>query len=126
MAAYPRTKALPNLQTFEEFYATVHPDKKLAANCLTGRCARSTIRCLHVPRRLMPPKTPDDAAAVMRAAFTEMWKDPKFLADYSRVVNTEPILVTAQEGQHILAGLASVPSDVKEFLAKYIADMTSK
>jgi len=75
---------------------------------------------------VMPPKTPDDAAAVMRSAFTAMWKDPQFLADYSRVVNTEPILVTAPEGQQILAGLASVPSDVKEFLAKYIANMTSK
>jgi len=74
----------------------------------------------------MPPKTPDDAATTMRSAFTEMWKDPKFLADYSRVVNTEPVLVTAQEGQGILSGLASVPSDVKEFLVKYIANMTSK
>ena len=29
---YPRSKALPNLQTFEEFYATVQPGKPLAGN----------------------------------------------------------------------------------------------
>jgi hypothetical protein len=124
---YPRTKALPNLQTFEEFYASVHPDKKLADQ-LSYRAMRALDDPLLKMFRVavMPPKTLDDAATVMRAAFTEMWKDPKFLADYSRVVNTEPVLVTAQEGEAILAGLASVPSDVKEFLAKYIANMTSK
>jgi hypothetical protein len=124
---YPRTKALPNLQTFEEFYAGVHPDKKLADQ-LPYRAMRALDDPLLKMFRVavMPPKTPDAAAAVMRSAFTEMWKDPKFLADYSRVVNSEPILVTAQEGEQILAGLASVPSDVKEFLTKYIANMTSK
>src|SRR3954464_7981264 len=30
--AYPRSKALPNLQTFEEFYAAVHPGKPLSGN----------------------------------------------------------------------------------------------
>jgi hypothetical protein len=124
---YPRTKALPNLQTFEEFYASVHPDKKLADQ-LPYRAMRALDDPLLKMFRVavMPPKTPDDAAATIRSAFTAMWKDPKFLADYSRVVNSEPILVTAQEGEAILAGLASVPSDVKEFLAKYIANMTSK
>src|SRR3954451_15055682 len=30
--SYPRSKALPDLQTFEEFYAAVHPGKPLAGN----------------------------------------------------------------------------------------------
>jgi hypothetical protein len=124
---YPRTKALPNLQTFEEFYATVRPGKTLSDQ-LPYRAMRALDDPLLKMFRVavMPPKTLDDTAAIMRSAFTAMWKDPQFLADYSRVVNTEPILVTAQEGQQILAGLASVPSDVKEFLTKYIANMTSK
>ena len=40
----------------------------------------------------------------MRSAFVEMWKDPKFLADYSKVIKTEPILVSGSDGQEILAG----------------------
>ena len=40
---------------------------------------------------------------MLRTAFAEMWKDPQFLADYSKVIKTEPILVTGQEGQEILA-----------------------
>jgi hypothetical protein len=75
---------------------------------------------------MMPPKTPENIAVTMRSAFTAMWKDPQFLADYSRAIKTEPILVMAQDGEAILTGLKDVPTDVKAFLAKYIADLTSK
>jgi hypothetical protein len=124
---YPRTKALPNLQTFEEYYAAVHPGKPLA-----GQFAYEVLRTVSDPQlamfrvALMPPKTTDEAVAAMRAAFIEMWKDPQFLADYSRVIHTEPVMVTAQEGQDILAGLGKVHGAIKDFLVKYIADMTAK
>ena len=124
---YPRTKALPNMQTFEEFYASVHPDKPLA-----GQLKYRALRAIEDPQlamfrtALVPPKTPDDVVAVLQAAFIEMWKDPQFLAAYSNVIKTEPIMVTAQEGQQVLAGLANVPDDVKSFVVKYIADMTAK
>jgi tripartite-type tricarboxylate transporter receptor subunit TctC len=124
---YPRTKALPNLQTFEEFYAAVHPDKSL-----TGQFEYEVLRAFNDPTlamfrvAMMPPKTVDEAVVTMRSAFIEMWKSPQFLADYSKAIKTEPILVTAQQGQEVLAGLGKVRSDIKEFLAKYIADMTAK
>jgi putative tricarboxylic transport membrane protein len=124
---YPRAKALPNLRTFEEFYATVHPGKSL-----TGQLKYQVLRTLADPQLamfrvvFMPPKTSGEAVAAMRSAFIEMWKDPQFLAAYSKAVKTEPILVTAQEGEEVLAGLGKVRSDIKDFLRKYIADMTSK
>ena len=68
---------------------------------------------------LMPPKASDEAVAIMRAAFVEMWKNPQFLADYSKVIKTEPILVTGAEGQEVLTGLGTVPNEIKEFLVKY-------
>ncbi len=124
---YPRAKALPNLQTFEEFYAAVHPGKSL-----TGQLKYEVLRTVSDPQltmfrvALMPPKTSDEAAGIMRSAFIEMWKSPQFLADYSRALKTEPVLVTAQKGQEVLAGLGKVRSDIKDFLLKYIAEMTSK
>ncbi len=124
---YPRTKALPNLQTFEEFYASVHPGKPLQ-----GQFEYEVLRTISDPQlamfrvAVMPPHTTPDAVAAMRAAFTEMWQDPKFLAAYSNVIKTDPVMVTAKDGQDILAGLARVPSRVKEFVLKYIADMTAK
>ncbi|MEA2983304.1 MAG: hypothetical protein QOF09_5127 [Alphaproteobacteria bacterium] len=124
---YPRSKALPNLQTFEEFYATVHPGKSLA-----GNSTYEALRAVSDPQlamfrvAMMPPKSSGEAVAIMRAAFSEMWKSPQFLADYSKVIKTEPVLVTGAEGQEVLTGLALVSDEIKEFLVKYTNGMTSK
>jgi hypothetical protein len=75
---------------------------------------------------MMPPKSSGEAVATMRDAFVKMWKNPQFLADYSKVIKTEPILVTGAAGQEVLTGLASVSDDVKEFLVKYSNNLTSK
>ena len=124
---YPRSKALPNLQTFEEFYAAVHPGKPLA-----GNFNYKALRAMSDPQlamfrvAMMPPKSSGEAVATMREAFAEMWKSPQFLADYSKVIKTEPILVTGAEGQEVLNGLATVSNEIKEFLVKYTDNMTSK
>jgi tripartite-type tricarboxylate transporter receptor subunit TctC len=126
-ARYPRTKSLPDLQTFEEFYAAVHPGKSLS-----GNLQYEVLRTIGDPQlamfrvAMMPPKTSDEAVATMRSAFVEMWKNPQFLADYSKVIKTEPILVTGQEGQEVLTGLGKVRSDIKDFLVEYTNRMTSK
>jgi hypothetical protein len=123
---YPRSKALPNLQTFEEFYATVFPGKKLA-----GQIAYDALRALADPQLAMfrvavtPPKAPAEAVATLRSAFTAMWKSPQFLADYSRIIKTEPILVSGTEGQEILAALGKVPQQYKEYLAGFAGRMTT-
>src|SRR4029078_3961413 len=115
--SYPRSKALPNLQTFEELYAKVLPGKKLA-----GNLSYDAMRAISDPQlamfrvSLMPPKASSEAVDTMRAAFVSMWKDPKFLADYSKVIKTEPILVSGSEGQDILSGVASVRREVTDFL----------
>jgi hypothetical protein len=125
--SYPRSKALPNLQTFEEFYASVHPGKPLA-----GNPTYQTLRAVSDPQlamfrvAMMPPKSSGEAVTIMRTAFAEMWKNPQFLADYSKVIKTEPILVSGAEGQEVLNGLATVSSEIKEFLVKYTNNMTSK
>jgi putative tricarboxylic transport membrane protein len=124
---YPRSKALPTLKTFEEFYAAVRPNKPLS-----GEFKYQALRTMIDPQlamfrvALMPPKTSEEAVDAMRSAFVDMWKSPQFLADYSKVIRSEPILVTGEEGQNVLNGLGSVRDDVKQFLLKYISDMTSK
>ena len=124
---YPRSKALPDMQTFEEFYATVRPEKSLAGNP-TYEAMRAVIDSQLAMFRvaLMPPKASDEAVSVMRTAFVAMWSDPKFLADYSRVIKAEPILVSGAEGQAVLSGIAQVPGRVKEFLLSYTSRLTTK
>ncbi len=124
---YPRSKALPNLQTFEEFYAAVLPGKSLA-----GNFTYQALRAISDPQlamfrvAMMPPKSSGEAVATMRAGFAEMWKSPQFLADYTKVIKTEPTLVTGTEGQEVLNGLATVSTEIKDFLIKYTNNLTSK
>jgi hypothetical protein len=125
--SYPRSKALPNLQTFEEFYASTHPGK-----ALTGNLAYEAMRAVSNPQlamfrvALMPPKTSDESVAIMRSAFAEMWKNPQFLADYSKIIKTEPILVSGGDGQEVLTELGKVRPEIKDFLTDYIGRITAK
>ncbi len=125
--AYPRSKALPGLQTFEEFHAAVLPGKPLATQ-INYRAMRaiSDPQLAMFRVAMMPPKASGEAVETMRAAFVAMWKNPQFLADYSKVIKTDPILVTGAEGQSVLNGLAAVPDEIKEFLAKYSSGMTGR
>jgi len=124
---YPRSKALPNLQTFEEFYATVH-----AGKTLSGNMAYEALRAISNPQlamfrvAVMPPKTSDESLSIMRSAFAAMWNNPQFLADYSRIIKTEPILVSGNDGQEVLTELGTVRREIKDFLTDYIGRMTTK
>jgi hypothetical protein len=125
--SYPRSRALPDLQTFEEFYATVYPNKKLA-----GNATYDALRAVANPQlamfrvAMMPPKISNEALGIMRSAFTELWKNRQFLADYARIIKTEPIQVSGSEGQEVLAELGKVRQDVKDFLHGYTGRMTSR
>jgi hypothetical protein len=124
---YPRSKALPNMQTFEEFYAKVKPGKSLA-----GNIAYEAMRAISDPQlamfrvAVMPPNSSSETVAIMRTAFADMWKAPKFLADYSKVIKTEPILVSGAEGQEILSGVAKIRPEVTKYLGDYVAKLIGK
>jgi hypothetical protein len=114
---YPRSKALPDLQTFEEFYAQVKPGSPLEENPIY-----QALRAISDPQlamfrvALMPPKSSGEAVAVMRQGFLDMWKDTDFLADYSRVIKADPILVPGEQGQAILSGVAAIPPKLKSIV----------
>ena len=67
-----------------------------------------------------------DTVATMRKAFQEMWADKAFLADYARVMKTEPVIVPGDEGQKLLAAIGTVPEPIKDFLVDYSNRLTSK
>jgi hypothetical protein len=68
---------------------------------------------------LMPPKTPDEPVALMRAAFVELWQDQEFIGDYTRIVKSKPILVAGQEAQGVIAALGRVTPETRAFLLDY-------
>jgi tripartite-type tricarboxylate transporter receptor subunit TctC len=117
--SYPRSVALPNLPTFEEFYASVNGGKKPSGFVYEVLRASSDSLVAMFRTALMPPKTSGEAVAIMRSAFVEMWKSPDFIRDYSKVLKTDPILVSGEDAQAIVAALATVKPEIKAFLADY-------
>jgi tripartite-type tricarboxylate transporter receptor subunit TctC len=116
---YPRSKAVPDLPTFEEFYASVHGGKPPSGQLYEALRASSDPLVAMFRTALMPPKTSDEALAVMRSAFVELWKNPQFVRDYTNVVKTEPILVAGNDGQDIIAALGKVKPEMKAFFVDY-------
>jgi tripartite-type tricarboxylate transporter receptor subunit TctC len=117
--SYPRSRALPDLPTFEEFFALVNGGKKPSGFSYEVLRASSDPLVAMFRTALMPPKTPDEPVAIMRAAFVDLWKNPQFVRDYANVVKTEPILLTGDEAQDIVADLAKVKPEIKAFLVDY-------
>jgi tripartite-type tricarboxylate transporter receptor subunit TctC len=116
---YPRSRAMPDLPTFEEFYATVNGGKKPSGFQYEVLRASSDPLVAMFRTAMMPPKTSDQAVAVMRAAFVDLWKDAAFIRDYANIVKTDPILVSGEDAQDIVAALGKVKPEIKAFLTDY-------
>jgi hypothetical protein len=125
---YPRSRSLPNMPTFEEFYASVTGGNKRLAGDFRYQAMRAACDPQLAMFRVaaMPPKSPADVVAVMRTAFDELWQDQDFLDGYAKVLATKPIMVSGADGQGILADLAKVPRQIKDFLVTYTNRVTEK
>ena len=115
----PRSPALPDLPTFEEFFASVNGGKTPSGFTYEVLRASSDPLVAMFRTALMPPKTSDEAVAVMRSAFVDLWKDAAFIRDYSNIVKSAPILVSGQDAQDIVAALGKVKPEIKAFLVDY-------
>ena len=126
--SYPRSRSLPNMPTFEEFYASVTGGNKRLAGDFRYQAMRAACDPQLAMFRVaaMPPKSPADVVAVMRTAFDELWQDQDFLDGYAKVLATKPIMVSGADGQGILADLGKVPRQIKDFLVNYTNRVTEK
>jgi hypothetical protein len=125
---YPRSRSLPNMPTFEEFYASVMKGNKPLADDFRYQAMRaaSDPQLAMFRVAVLPPKSAGEAVTVMRTAFDDLWKDQNFLNDYSRVLATQPIMVSGSDGQQILVDLGKVPRKIKDFLIDYTTRITEK
>jgi tripartite-type tricarboxylate transporter receptor subunit TctC len=124
---YPRSRSLPNMPTFEEFFAGVtggkSPKDDFRYQAMRAACDPQ-LAMFRVA--VLPPKSPGDVVTVLRAGFDDLWKDQDFLKDYARVLATEPVMISGSEGQKILSDLATVPRKIKDYLVDYTNRVTEK
>jgi tripartite-type tricarboxylate transporter receptor subunit TctC len=125
---YPRSRSLPNMPTFEEYYASVMKSGKPLAEDFRYQAMRaaSDPQLAMFRVAVLPPKSTQEAVTVMRAAFDDLWKDQDFLKDYERVLATQPLMVSGSDGQQILVDLGKVPPKIKHFLVDYTTRVTEK
>jgi tripartite-type tricarboxylate transporter receptor subunit TctC len=70
---------------------------------------------------VMPPGVPAERVAAMRKGFTEMVKDPEFLAD-AKKANIDIDVVTGEEIDALLRRVYTTPPDVVELVRKAIVE----
>jgi tripartite-type tricarboxylate transporter receptor subunit TctC len=116
---YPRSPALPDLPTFEEFYASVNGGKAPSGFLYEVLRTSSDPLVAMFRTAMMPPKANPEAVAIMRKAFVDLWQDKDFIRDYSNVVKTTPLLRPGEEAQQIVAALGSVKPEIKAFIVDY-------
>jgi tripartite-type tricarboxylate transporter receptor subunit TctC len=117
--SYPRSPAVPEVPTFEEFYASVNGGKKPSGFMYEVLRASSDPLVAMFRIAMMPPKTNPEAVKIMRQAFVDMWKDKAFINDYSKVMKSPPILVSGADAEEIVADLGKVKPEIKAFLVDY-------
>lgn len=67
---------------------------------------------------LMPKGTPKAAVAEMRKVFVDVSQDPAFKAEYKRIIQIEAEMVSAEEGEALLASMTKVKPETSEVLKK--------
>ncbi|MET0877849.1 MAG: hypothetical protein ABWY14_11965 [Tardiphaga sp.] len=117
--AYPRSPAVPEIQTFEEYYATVNPGKKPTGVAYDAMRAAIDAQTAMFRTFFMPPKANKEAIAIMRGAIESLWKDQAFIKDYAKAVRSDPVLVSGADGETIMKSLAEVSPDIRTFLQNY-------
>ncbi len=117
--SHPRSPSVPELPTFEEFYASVNGGKKPSGFLyeVLRTCGDPLVSMFRTA--LMPPKSHAETVGIMRAAFVELWKDPAFIRDYSNVMKSPPILVSGADAQEIVTTVGRVKPEIKAFVLDY-------
>ncbi len=123
---HPRSVAVPELPTFEEFYGMLNGGKKPSG--IAYEAMRSAIDAQTAVFRtfFMPPKANKEAVTIMRAAINDLWKNKQFISDYAKVVKSDPVLVSGEDGEQIMTGLAKVKPEIKTFLRDYGNQLVKK
>jgi hypothetical protein len=114
----PRSRAMPDLPTFEEFFESVH--HKQPSGFLYEVLRTSSDPLVAMFRTaLLPPKSPAEITDLMRTAFVTLAQDKDFIRDYANAVKTDPLVVPGADAQEIVAALGKVKPEIKAFVIDY-------
>ena len=71
---------------------------------------------------LLPPKAPPESIAILRKAFEGLARDQDFLQDAIGVMRFQPRFEVGEAGERLFQRASTTPSDVVNFLRKFIEE----
>jgi hypothetical protein len=116
---YPRSPAVPEVQTFEEYFAAQKGGQKPSGVSYQAMRAAVDAQTAMFRTFFMPPKANKEAVNILRGAVEALWKDQDFIKAYAKAVRSNPVLVSGPEGEAIMKGLADVNQETRTFLKDY-------
>jgi tripartite-type tricarboxylate transporter receptor subunit TctC len=120
--SYPRNADVPDLPSWMELYQLKYgKDAKPSGIEWDALQIIDQIETTLLRTILMPPGAPKQAANELAQAFAAVAKDPEFIADYRKVIKSDPHLVTGEGPEKIIGSLGSVDPKLVAFFKDYIA-----
>jgi tripartite-type tricarboxylate transporter receptor subunit TctC len=71
---------------------------------------------------LLPPGSPEEAAAALATGFEKVAKDPQFMTEYEKIIGAPAELIGREDGKKVIAQLGSIDPKVSAFLKDYVAN----
>lgn len=107
-----------NIPTFLDMYKAKHGKDAMPSGLpwktyLKFAQSRQALRIL-----LLPPGTPKDAVAALRAAWAKTTKDSGYLAEYRKQNNSDLVPQIGEDAQKVMNRILTVTPDVKAYLKK--------
>jgi hypothetical protein len=118
----PRSRAMPDLPTFEEFFESVHHKKPSGFLYEVLRTSSDPLVAMF-RTALLPPRSPAEITSVMRSAFVALAQDKDFIRDYSNAVKADPLVVPGVDAQEIVTALGTVKPEIKAFVIDYTSKL---
>ncbi len=122
--SYPRYPSIMSIPTFEEFYESVKGKKPSGIEYEAMRAMMDAQTGLF-RAMFLPPKAPKEAVDAIRSAMIALSKDKGFIETYQKVVRSPPVFVSGPAGEKVMARLASVKPEVRQYLGDLVKRLSA-
>jgi tripartite-type tricarboxylate transporter receptor subunit TctC len=108
---------VPDIPSFSQLHQQIFG--KLGSGPLWE--ALKTINLTHAMQRIakVPPNTPPEAVAALRQGYSQMIKDPEFIAEFKKVTLSDPHYQVGGEADKLIRRLVQAPPEVRSTIRKY-------
>jgi tripartite-type tricarboxylate transporter receptor subunit TctC len=113
--AISRDSAVPEIPTFEEYYAEHKGGTPSGPGYDALRQIADNFMAMF-RAAFAAPDAPKESVEALREGFRSLWKDEQFLADYEKRVRNRPGLIIGEAGAKRITEVANVKPEVAEHL----------